>query len=181
MKRLVAVFGLSVLLAGASAAPDYTEGYRAYQRGDFEAARRGFLCAAKNGGARAQYHLAFMAYTGLGGARSAKAAVRWALLAADSGMIKAMVLAGSILAEAAGPRFDPVEAHKWFNLAASRAHLSWPESPGGMRHNWEAAAEKMWLIQNRLSENQIREAIRRARAWKAKRRGLEKRAPPGRR
>jgi len=163
---------------GASAASDYTEGYRAYQRGDFETARRGFLRAAKNGDARAQYHLAFMAYTGLGGARSAEAAVRWALLAANSGMIKAMVLAGSILAEAAGPRFDPVEAQKWFNLAASRAYLSWPESPGGMRHNWEAAAEKMWLIQNRMSESQIREAIRRARAWKAKRRGLEKRPHP---
>ena len=136
---------------GASAASDYTEGYRAYQRGDFETARRGFLRAAKNGDARAQYHLAFMAYTGLDCARSA---------------------------EAAGPRFDPVEAQKWFNLAASRAYLSWPESPGGMRNNWEAAAEKMWLIQNRMSESQIREAIRRARAWKAKRRGLEKRPHP---
>ncbi len=46
---------------------------------------------------------------------------------------------------------DPVEAHKWFNLAAIRGH--------------EKARQYRMEIAEELSADELREALRRAREW----------------
>lgn len=72
-------------------------------------------------------------------------------LAAEAGMPDALFELGLMYCSGRGVMPDLIEAHKWFNLAASRGN------DDARRYRTEIARE--------LSRDEIGEAQRRARAW----------------
>ena len=71
--------------------------------------------------------------------------------AAEAGDRRAMLALGRLFAKGLGAPQDYVEAHKWFNLAASRGE--------------EAAVEERDALTARMTPDQVTEAQARARAW----------------
>ena len=71
--------------------------------------------------------------------------------AAEAGDRRAMLALGRLFAKGLGAPQDYVEAHKWFNLAASRGE--------------EAAVEERDALTARMTPDQVAEAQARARAW----------------
>ncbi len=75
-------------------------------------------------------------------------------MAADAGMPDALFELGLMYCCGRGVSLDLIEAHKWFNLAASRGN------DDARRYRAEISRE--------LSRSEIGEAQRRARAWLAR-------------
>ncbi|MGE3916900.1 MAG: hypothetical protein AB7F78_14505 [Hyphomicrobiaceae bacterium] len=71
--------------------------------------------------------------------------------AAEAGMPDALYELGLMYCSGRGVMLDMIEAHKWFNLAASRGN--------------EAARRYRSEIARELTRREIGEAQRRARAW----------------
>ena len=82
--------------------------------------------------------------------RADQALTEWQA-AADAGDRRAMLALGRLFAKGLGAPQDYVEAHKWFNLAASRGE--------------EAALEERDALTAKMTLEQVAEAQARARAW----------------
>ena len=82
--------------------------------------------------------------------RADQALTEWQA-AADAGDRRAMLALGRLFAKGLGAPQDYVEAHKWFNLAASRGE--------------EAALEERDALTAKMTLEQVVEAQARARAW----------------
>ena len=82
--------------------------------------------------------------------RPGEALTEWQA-AAEAGDRRAMLALGRLFAKGLGAPQDYVEAHKWFNLAASRGE--------------EAAVEERDALTAGMTPDQVAEAQARARAW----------------
>jgi TPR repeat protein len=87
-------------LAGPAPAAD--AGWRAYERGDYAAARSLYDAAARAGDRLAQYNLAMMLMRGEGGATDTGAGVVWLTRAADAGMAQAQYNLGLLFESGVG-------------------------------------------------------------------------------
>lgn len=117
---------------------------------DFKAARL-FRLAAEQGDNNAQYNLGVMYMQGKGVIADIPQAIDWIHKAADQGDAPAQFTMGTLYANGQGVPQDPLQAHMWFTLAASGGH--------------RAAAANLVLYQELMSDRQIVEAQRLARAW----------------
>ncbi len=114
--------------------------------------------AAEQGVSSAQYNLGLMYYEGEGVTKDDTEAAGWYRLAAEQGNGDAQFNLGVIYANGeAGGAPDYLQAHMWFNRAASRR-------TGEQREN---AVNYRDLIAGRMTPTQIAEAQRLAREWDA--------------
>jgi TPR repeat protein len=119
MKRTAIAFLLAASLA-APAIAGTTEGTAAYKRGDFAAAHREFLSAARDGDARAQFSLGLMYLRGQGVAPDMRAASIWLRKAAGRGDGDARIVLGELhMRDIPGLR-DFVKSHMWLTLALNK-------------------------------------------------------------
>jgi len=141
----LAAFGLAVLYdTGAEGLPPSAR-----------VAATWFERAATRGFAPAQTRLGDLYRTGRGLPRDPRAAAIWYRRAADQDDARAQTELGLLLAgeEALA---DPVEAHKWLNLAASR---------GAHAEQRARATTLRDALAARMTEDQLLEAQRRAGTW----------------
>ena len=109
--------------ANADEVMDVTrEGYRAYERGDYDEARRLFQIAADQGNTWAQSWLGFMHEEGRGVEKSDAEACRWYREAADQGHAQAQCNLGVMYERGRGVRQDYVKAFLLFEMAANQGH-----------------------------------------------------------
>jgi TPR repeat protein len=120
---------------------------------DYKKARAWWLKAADRGDPEAQYNLAMLCKKGDGGDKNLEMAFRYFLMAADSGLVEAQSRIGLMYSAGEGVAKDGVEGYRWLLLA----------DRGG-----DAIAAKNRANADRLLlPEQIREAVRRADAWKS--------------
>ena len=113
---------------------------------------------AEAGDAAAQYDLGVMYANGLGVPEDDAEAVRWLRLAADQGRVNIQFLLGSIYETGRGVRRQNyVQAHMWYNLAASRL-------TGKLRDNAVGGRD---AVAGLMNPTQIAEAQRFAGEWDA--------------
>ncbi len=130
----------------------YADG-RGVPQDDAEAAKW-FRRAAEQGAAKAQHNLGFMYENGRGVRQDYAEAVRWFRKAAEQGDVRGQYNLGFMYANGQGVPQDIVQAQMWFTLAAEQgAALA--------QNNRDKAASEM-------TPDQIAEAQRMAREWKAK-------------
>lgn len=112
---------------------------------------------AEQGDALAQYHLAVCFSNGQGVEQNVSEAAKWYRKAADQGYQRAQVLLGMCYGRGIGVPKDSIEAYKWFNLAAAQ----------GLNDSKTAAKYRDWEEKS-MSPEQIAEAQKLSREWKAK-------------
>ncbi len=193
MKPLIilSVLFLSLLVRLPAVGADYQKGLDAYNRKDYNtalkewiplAANRGdaraqailgymyvkglgvsqnyktavkwYTLAAEQGNAAAEHNLGFMYHQGQGVPRNYKTAVKWYTLAAEKGIADAQHNLSTMYAAGLGVKVNWVYAHMWINLAASNGSMN--------------ATELREIAEKRMTSDQIAEAQRLAREWKAK-------------
>jgi TPR repeat protein len=114
--------------------------------------------SAEQGEATAQFNLGVAYDNGQGVPQDYAEAVRWYRLAAEQGEATAQRNLGSIYYTGQGVPQDYVQAHMWLNLAASR------ESGASAK----LTIERRDRVAGKMTPQQIVEAQRLAREWKAK-------------
>jgi len=107
--------------------------------------------AAGQGHARAQYNLGLMYKEGTGVDQDYREAARWYRAAAERGEPRAQNNLGNLYVTGRGVPQDYVLAHKWFNLAGANGNEN------GIRNRD--------ILAGQLSDAQLTEAQRLARAW----------------
>jgi len=137
-------------------AADFSEGVKAYERGDYVTAIRIMRQFAAQGYAKAQYNLGAMYGKGEGVPQDYKEAVKWYRKAAAQGYAAAQSDLGNMYYKGQGVTQDYVQAHMWYNIAAPRGQ--------------KIAKKNRDLLAEQMTPEQITEAKRRARVWKRKRR-----------
>jgi uncharacterized protein len=150
-----------VAIASATVAGSLEDATTAYQRGDYETARRLLRPLAEQGDAAAQSKLGEMYAAGDGVRQDYAEAAKLYQLAAEQGEPDAQELLGLLYDVGAGVPCDYVQAHMWLDLAASR-YL-----PSEITKR-EVAVETRDLVASKMSPEQIAEAQKLARDWKPK-------------
>ncbi len=117
-----------------------------------------FQRAANQGDARAQYNLGASYAEGAGVQKSETDAAKWFLRAANQGMVFAQLNLALLYAAGKGVPHDNVEAFKWLELAFSGL------PPGGPRSD---VAQAMTDVAAKMTRDELDEAKRRERQWKA--------------
>jgi TPR repeat protein len=142
-----------VLLGMPVALADFDGGCAAFERGDFQAARKEWEPLAKAGHAPSQFRLGCLYTFGQGVPEDHALALRLFRLAAQQGDADAQNNLGGMYAEGLGVAADPVEAYMWFELAASTGH--------------EMAISNRAYLAKGMSAAEIATAEARARSWRA--------------
>ena len=118
--------------------------------------------AAEQGDAEAQFRLGNMYLRGMGDLLQDDAeAVRWFRPAAEQGNARAQVKLGAMYAVGRGVPQDQIQAHKWFNLAASRSSVL-----ALTQEERDRAVEMRDLMTSKMTPAQLAEAQRLAREWR---------------
>ena len=91
----------------------------AYDKKDYETARREWEPLAKDGNSSAQFNLGYMYFRGQGVLQNNETAVKWWRLAAEQGNADAQYNLGVMYGNGTGVIQDNVYAHMWWNIAAS--------------------------------------------------------------
>lgn len=117
------------------------------------------IASAQKGNARAQAQLGFMHSYGKCVVQNYGVAIYWYVRSAEQGHPVGQHLLGLAYDKGHGVLTDHIEAHKWLNLAA--AGSSGAEHEDNLRLR-DAAA-------NKLTKDQLAEAMYRARVWVPKR------------
>jgi len=141
-----ALFVGSVTAQGA----DFDEGSEAFQRGDYATALRIFRQLAAQGNASSQTMMGAMYSEGLGVPQDYGEALKWSRNAADQGDAFAQYNLGQMYRKGQGV----VQAHMWYNLAATRGQ--------------KIAKKNRDLLAKQMTPEQIAEAQKLAREWKPK-------------
>ena len=164
--KAVAIALISFVLAALPAAAqssleaDMRDAAAAYARKDMTTAVRLWKVWADKGNAEARTLLGAMYWSGDGVRRDHKEAARLYLLAANQGYARAQNDIGFMLGFGEGiPPRDDIEAYKWLSLAI--AHYS-----AKNQDRLEQARRDLAALSKRMTQAQIAEAERRARAWK---------------
>ena len=156
-KRVLTYFYIVVgfvLMLTVSGCTDYQAGEDAYNRGDYETAFKKFLPLAEQGDARAQVYLGLMYANGEGVPQNDTEAVKWLRLAADQKKAHAQCWLGYMYENGKGVSQDYVLALMWLNLAVAQGDAD--------------SAKRVEKLEKEMTPNQIAEAQRLAREWKAK-------------
>ena len=90
----MALFLLAGIGAVPTAAQSLSDARAAYERGDYDAAHRGFLGFAEQGDADAQFYLAQMYKNGQGVPQDYVEAVKWLRRSAEQGLAIAQLFLG---------------------------------------------------------------------------------------
>jgi len=136
-----AQFNLGVMYNRGEGVPqNYTEAVKWYRT------------AAEQGNAEAQYNLGLIYYEGRGVRRDYAEAMRWHRKAAEWGQARAQNSVGAMYADGEGVPQDYVQAHMWFNLAAAQGD--------------EVAVKNRDTIAKLMTQTQVADAQRLARAWR---------------
>ena len=187
---LAQAIGLATPVANADAA------YAAYQNGDYATVLKLATPLAVEGDARAQSVLGLLHYRGRGVPQDYNEAAQWFRRAADQGDAAAQFYLGVMFSEGQGVPKDYAEAAKWYRLAADRGDaqaqynlgLSYAKGEAGEPDNVSAymwfnlaaanfppsdprrntAVTSRDLAANKMTQDQIAEAQKRAREWRAK-------------
>ncbi len=166
-----------------TAAGPLEDGLAAYDRGDFATAMRLWRPLAEQGNVTAQYNLGVMYAKGRGVPqdyvqaylwfnlaasrlsdvkhRDDAEAVKWYRLAAEQGYASAQYNLGLMYAKGQGVPQDYVQAHMWFDLAASRF-------PARKAKRRDQAIGNRAFVASKMTPAQLAEAQRLAREWKPK-------------
>lgn len=144
---------LLVLLAMRAALADFDSGCAAFDRGDYQTARKEWEPLAQQGHAQAQFRLGCLHTFGQGVPEDHALALRLFRLAAEQGDADAQNNLGGMYAEGLGVPADQVEAYMWFELAANAGH--------------ETAIRNRDYLAEAMSAAQIARAEARARSWRA--------------
>ncbi len=150
---LFMVMGLSLILAAPTWA-DFQAGLEAADRGDYRTAVKEFQLSAERGDVKARYSLGVMYQLGLGVPQDDQETVRWYQLAAEQGDASAQHNLGMMYFEGKGVPKNDVQAYLWMSLAAGQGT--------------ELARKNLAVIEEEMTLDQITEAQRLAREWKAK-------------
>ena len=156
-KRLLTYFYIVVgfgLMLAAPAWADFQAGVDAHNRGDYETALAEFRPLAEQGHALAQSNLGFMYNKGQGVPQDYQEAVKWYRLAAEQGDASAQGSLGLMYGTGKGVPQDYLLAHMWVNMAAAQGN--------------EAGSKGVKILEEIMTPQQIAEAQRLAREWKAK-------------
>ena len=159
LAALAAVLTLALASALPVAAQTFEEALAAYERGDYDAAYRGFRPLAEQGDAIAQNNLGYMYDNGKGVPQDYAEAVKWYRLAAGQGYAAAQNNLGLMYKDGHGVPQDYVRAHMWLNLAASRY-------PATVKKDREEAARDRDRVARLLSPEALARAQRMAREWR---------------
>jgi len=189
--RIFLAVGLALLVVACGDERDilFQAGVNAYNRGDYQTALKKFLPLADQGDAGAQTYLGVMYAEGQGVPQDYVEAQKWYRRAADQGHTRAQTNLGSMYGKGLGVPQDDAEALKWYRRAADQGFAAAQANLGVM--NYEGKGEPkdyvlayMWLIlaarqdanfveardiiAEKLTPDQLAEAQRLAREWKAK-------------
>ena len=115
--------------------------------------------AAEGGDDVAQYAFAGMIEAGDGVPKDIEEAVKWHRRAAEQGNYYAQKALSGRYMDGQGVEQDDIQAYKWLEIAISRS----PESP--LRESSEQSRKNLAAL---MSDEDIAEAERQARAWRAK-------------
>ena len=190
------VTGAPQAVGFVSPAPGADTAYAAYQKGEYATALRLARPLAADGDARAAYVLGLAYYRGRGVPQDHNEAVTWLRRAAEHGDAAAQDQLGVMFSEGKGVPQDYAEAAKWFRLAADQGDaqaqynlgLTYAKGEAGEADNvsaymWfnlavasfppsdtrrSAAVTSRDLVANKMTQDQIAEAQKRARDWKPK-------------
>ncbi len=110
--------------------------------------------AAEQGHADAQINLGLMYDLGEGVPQDDAEAVKWYCKAAEHGDVDAQINLGGMYANGDGVRQDYVSAYMWFTLGAAQGQ--------------ENAPKGLDIVGNKMTSDQIAEALRMACEWMAK-------------
>lgn len=154
MKRILHLIVLAWCLP-APALADFESGCAAFDRGDYEAARREWEPLVEQGNAPAQFRLGCLYTFGQGVPEDHAMALRLYRLAAEQGDADAQNNLGGMYAEGLGVAADPIQAYMWFALAAAAGH--------------EMAARNRDFIADGMTPEQIAAAEALVREWQAAR------------
>ena len=142
-----------VLVAGSAIADRHTA-LRAYQQRDFATALKEWKALADSGDAEAEFRVGVMYEQGEGVPSDPRQAANWYRKAAEQAYARAQYALGTLYEKGQGVLQDYVQAHMWLNLASAQGET-------GASNERDKLAEKM-------TPDQIAEAQRLAREWKAK-------------
>jgi len=107
-------------IAGPTSAAD--AGWRAYDRGDYVAARILYDAAARAGDRLAQYNFAMMLIRGEGGPADTEAGIAWLTKAAEAGMAQAQYNLGLVYESGVAVPRSLTAATAWWEKAAEQGH-----------------------------------------------------------
>jgi TPR repeat protein len=117
-RAILALAILPMLIWPGPATADFAAGMRAANMRNFAAAAHEWRPLARDGDAKAQYHLGGLYEDGLGVERDPAEAARWYERAARQGHHPAQNALAILYAEGRGVARDPVRAYMWFDIAA---------------------------------------------------------------
>lgn len=120
---------------------------------EYEQALALFRPLAEDGNPRAQFYLGSMYYGGRGVPQDHELEAKWIARSAEQGFPWAQNMLGRMYSSGRGVEQDDVAAHMWFNLATTQGTPT--------------ARQARERLQKRMSDEQITEAVRRARDWEA--------------
>jgi hypothetical protein len=155
MKRILHVIALAWCLP-APALADFESGCTAFERGDYEAARREWEPLVQQGHAPAQFRLGCLYTFGQGVPEDHAMALRLYRMAAEQGEADAQNNLGGLYAEGLGVEADLVQAYMWFALAGAAGH--------------EMAARNRAYLADGMTAAQIAAAEALAEDWRARHR-----------
>ena len=154
MLRSVIIAG--ILLLPLAAVADFDSGCKAFEQGDFDAARQHWQPLAEKGHAQAQFRLGCLYVFGQGVPQDSAMALRLYRLAAEQGDADAQNNLGGMYAEGLGVEPDLIRAYMWFEIAARSGH--------------DVASRNRDFIAERMTSEQIADARAMAREWRPSRR-----------
>jgi len=114
----IAILLIAVLTVCGNGHADVRDGFTAYNKGDYVAAREAWLPLAQSGDAEAQYNLGVMFARGEALPKSDAEAVKWWRRAAGRGHAASMHNLGFMNATGRGRPADFEKAYVWYGLAA---------------------------------------------------------------
>ena len=124
-----------------------------YYKGEFDQAAPLFQALAERGNVQAEFFIGGMYLAGTGVPKDYARALKWSKMAAEHGSTAAQFNLGKMYELGEGVPQDDIEAHMWFSLSASSGD--------------EQATRMRDQVAQQMTYDQIQEARRRAKAWRA--------------
>ena len=145
MRGIWLALGLLLATIPLASKADYDTAVAAYRNGDYATALREFRILANKGVVIAYTNLGYMYSLGEGVEVNRETAAQWILKAAEAGSPSAQLTMGVLYFHGEGVARDRRLAYAWLNVAAA----------GGRGD----ALDYMALVGNRLSEDELRQAL----------------------
>jgi TPR repeat protein len=142
---------------------EYLDGTPNVVKRDVAKGTRWIRLAAEENEPRAQFELGTLYEAGTGLKADLAAAARWYLKAAERGHVHGQYNIATMLETGDGIARDPVEALKFYTLAARQGFMTGPAETDGRAKDLASALVD---LRSRLSADDVREAERRAAAFR---------------